>query len=240
MAQTQPANEGMSVVMRGHFNPAIITPGWLMAKGLLGESDATDVQDQTIMGQASLFSVSWLRCEAIHDRIALHATDPLDYERLRDVAVGILDSLPETPVALLGVNRFFHYPLETEDEWHAIGDRLAPKELWSGVLALPGTLAVTIQGVRPDEFLGWVRVRTEPSKAIPQGLFVEVNDHYVLEKTEVTLNDRSDFADEGLTKQLEAVTPSSDRIPLAREILTDRWQASLDQAARIAVHVVSS
>ena len=84
----------------------------------------------------------------------------------------------------LGINHDTHFRVETEAEWHSIGHRLAPKEIWKGVLIDPGMVGLTMRGQRPDEHKGALIVRVEPSDKIKPGVFVNVNDHYELQSLE--------------------------------------------------------
>ena len=73
--------------------------------------------------------------------------------------------------------------MDSEEVWHEIGHRLAPKEgIWDDILSTPGTSNVTIKGQRDDEFKGVINVRIGPernSKNHP-GIYIHINDHFIL------------------------------------------------------------
>ena len=56
----------------------------------------------------------------------------------------------------MGINRDMHFRIEREERWHALGDILAPKDIWSQKLAgcgdrnKPGLRSMTIEGQRPS------------------------------------------------------------------------------------------
>lgn len=225
-----------SIVVRGQFNPAILSPGWLLAEGLLGPKEALDVQSQVILNQLSQFHVSWLQCQVTEDQMAVMTDEPPEFERLRDVVVGILKTLPHTTVGAMGLNRTFHFQMPSWDDWHELGDSLAPKSFWEQFLHLPGTETVSIHGKRTDEFAGGLLVTVQPSRVVKTGIYVAVNDHYVLEKVESQPATRSEAR---LMDHPLVVEPSADRISLVLEILTEKWLNSVDSAEKLAMRVAS-
>ena len=89
--------------------------------------------------------------------------------QIRDLALGILRSLPHTPVQRIGINHLAHFPVESEGVWHRLGHALTPKELWEEVLEKPGMLSLTIQGQRTDDYSGSVNVTVQPSSVVRPG-----------------------------------------------------------------------
>ena len=116
-------------------------------------------------------------------RFMISTTQPPLYDSLRDLAIGTFRILRHTPLAKLGLNRDFHFRLESEEAWHAIGHKLAPKEHWDPILENPGTRSLAIEGTRPGGLAGAVSVRVEPSNKIKHGLFVSINDHFEVDDT---------------------------------------------------------
>jgi hypothetical protein len=70
--------------------------------------------------------------------------------------------------------------MASEESWHALGDRLAPKDLWATILDKPGMVSLNMEGKRVDERKGYVRVKVEPSRRIKNGfgVYTYINDHY--------------------------------------------------------------
>jgi hypothetical protein len=232
MAEPDVHSEGVQIVVRGNFNPAIFSPGWLLANGLIGKEESEDVRPEAIVPQVSVFEVAWLRCEVTNDRLAISTQSTQEFERLRDIAVGILSTLSHTPVALLGINRFYHLRYADAGAWHRVGDRLTPKEIWDEVLVLPGMRDLTIEAVRPDEFAGHIQVTIQPSNMVPLGVFMNHNDHFVLKTVDSQPETREEFADPELAER-RSVEPSAELIPFATKILNTKWNDSMDRAWEI-------
>jgi hypothetical protein len=217
--------EGLNIVVLGHFNPAIFSPAWLRMHGLIGEREADDATVQVIVSPAAVFSTDWLSVQVVEERMTLGTAMPQEYQRLRDVAVGTLSILNQTPIAAMGINLDAHWQISDLGQWHAFGDSLAPKERWDTRLALTGTQDLTVQGVRRDLWEGYVRVTVQPSGLVSPGIYARVNDHTVLRKVDQQPANRED-ADLGETPQ--PIAPTSDAIPTALEILTDEWDSRLE------------
>jgi hypothetical protein len=230
--------DSVSLILRGNFNPAIFSPGWLLAQGLIGPREANDAKPEAIVPHVSVFTVGWLRCQVTDDLLELSTADTQEVERLRDIATGILRTLDQTPVSFLGINRQVHYRFEDERPWHLLGDLLVPKEHWEPHLRLPGTRSVAVQGVREDKYAGRVMVTVEPSVRVHPGLFIQYNDHFALQTVESQPTTREDF---GLPERNEVaeVEPSFTRIPLALEILTDHYFDSLSRASEVISHLLN-
>ncbi len=136
-------------------------------------------------------------------------------ESLRDLLFGTFRILRHTPVQKIGLNTHAHYRLPTEDAWHDFGHLLAPKDdLWAPILDKPGTLALTIQGERSDEYDGHIRVKVEPSMQVTYGIFIETNDEY---------------------RRMDA-----DSAGWIEDVLTKHWESSRLQAERIRSHIVQT
>jgi hypothetical protein len=230
------AINGVGIVILGRFTPKIFSPGWLATEGLLGKEEAISAQLELIVPNASIFTAAWLRCEVTDNRLAVSTSDPLEFERLRDVALGVLSTSPHPPVAALGLNRDVHFAVPSAAEWHAIGDQLSAKGVWDGTLKLPGTRSLVLQGIRPDNFLGYVQITVEPSMRMPMGVYVQQNDHYLLRRIEsqaVTREDAWSMHQEGSS----TIPPSPELISIAKEILTSKWADSMQRAEAVIERV---
>jgi hypothetical protein len=227
------ASEAVTVVVRGHFNPAIFSPGWLFAQGLIGREQTEFAEIQAIVPQAAIFSAGWVNFQATPDMLSLATEDPVEYPRLRDLAVSILRLLKETPVNALGINRAVHMKVDSIEDWHRLGDTVAPKAIWEKMLSLPGTASLSIRGVRQDDYAGFVQVRFEPSNAVPCAIFIEQNDHFVLKEVAGQPETREELFDPRYSEFL-VVEPSPSLVSIAVEILTRRWDSSISRGNEIA------
>ncbi len=192
---------GISVVAVGSFNPAIIHPLWLAQKGLLPENIAehalTAEQPQPLIVTRDLtaFVADWLTVQVSQDQAVFSTVDRAREADLRDLAGGVFELLPETPVHAVGINADTHFQLGSEEEWHAFGDRFLPKDFWEPIFekgqwtersggAHVGMRSMAVEVHRADEALpGHVRIELAPSlRVIPNGVYAGINAHFQLSK----------------------------------------------------------
>ncbi len=176
-----PAVEGVAVVLLGDFNPAIFQPAWFAAQGLLRNEEGTGATIELIRPEIVRFSLEWLQLEVVRDRFVAITVQGLSTETLRDLVVGTFRILAHTPVRSMGINREIHVRSDSDADWHTVGDRLAPKEIWDGLLSKPGMRNLVMEGVRDDGHPGYIRVFAEPSQRVRPGVFFRVNDHFDIE-----------------------------------------------------------
>lgn len=227
------AIDSVSVVVRGAFNPAIFSPSWLLAEELIGASEYEAADVRTIQHQLAAFQTGWLDLVATSEVFQVSTDVPDEFERCRDVVIGVLRALAHTPIAYLGINRQVHFAVSSPEEWHEIGDRLAPKEWWDDIVHLPGMRILNIEGVRTDKYAGQVHVQVEPSQTVVQGIYVAHNDHFTLMGVESQPADRIQL----MKVSNKLIEPSKDRIPVALEILTNEWVASMRRAEQAVERV---
>ena len=177
MRSRTPEIQGSSIVLLGDFNPKIFHPIWFAQGELIGKSEAENAEVEIVHADFASFDLDWLKLRVARDRFALTTTQASHAEPLRDLAVGTFKLLCHTPIRVMGINREMHFQMQSEEDWHAFGHRLAPKEYWAA-LEKPGLRNLTIQGVRPDTLKGYIRVTVEPSQRVHPGVFLAVNDHY--------------------------------------------------------------
>ncbi|KDA40827.1 hypothetical protein [Frankia sp. BMG5.23] len=232
MSPTEFASESLALVVRGRFDPTKFSPGWLLVNHLIGEEQTRSAEIQAITPQISIFVAGWLSVQVTEDTFSLSTSDPTEYLRLRDLALGIFGILEDSPVNAIGINRSFHIKIDSIERWHSIGDTVAPKKIWEQAMLLPGTVGLTVRGSRKDEYAGYIQVRFEPSNLINRGIFVERNDHYILKKVDRQPSTREElFGLENLAS-LE-IPPAPGHLKIAAEILRSNWQASLTDSADI-------
>lgn len=177
--QISPQLEGISIVLLGQFNPAIFQPAWLAAEKLIRPQEAESAEIQLIHPEAAIIQMEWLKLNVMRERFQVATVQSSYFEPLRDLVMGIFSLLSHTPLRALGINHEFHFRLDSEKKWHALGDHLAPKRDWT-LLNKPGLRSLVIEGQRDDGFDGYVRVKVEPSQRFEHSLYIEVNDHFEL------------------------------------------------------------
>ncbi len=207
--------EGSSIVFIGSFNPAIFHPSWYVRERLWGQTELEDAEVEIITADICSFHTEQYTLQVLNNRFTVSTTQAPLYDALRDLAIGTFRILRHTPLAQLGLNRHVHFRLDSEEAWHGIGYKLAPKEHWQPILKNPGMGALTIVGMRPDGLDGAVNVRVEPSNRIENGLFVEINDHFEVDDT--------------LARSAKAILG----------IAEEQWAESLRRADEIILHIGS-
>ena len=186
----RPEISGASIVLVGNFNPLIFRPDWFVQKGILAEEEVdAAVRDGTINlihPEIIEFNVPSFTVNVERTKFQVKISqEPLI--AVFDMVHATFRALPETPISAIGINRIAHFPLGTEEKWHALGDILTPKEPWEFLLhddenPRPGGLRSLKmeRSRRPDDREGHIQVTIEPSVSIPNGVYVYVNDHYKL------------------------------------------------------------
>lgn len=169
---------GHSIVLIGNFNPKIFQPAWFGSEGLIQKKEAEQSTIEIIHPDVVIFSLEWLRVMVTRERFSVETfQEPFD-EILRDLVLGTFKLLRYTPITQIGINRDMHFQMESEEKWHAVGHKLAPKELWTGLLEDPGMLRLTMEGKRSDGLKGCIRVTIEPSGKVHPGVSFQYNDHF--------------------------------------------------------------
>jgi len=177
MSAISPEHEGVSLVLLGSFNPAIYSPEWLFARGLVSERERDTATIDIVSKQISQFSVADMVLVADQDKFILRTATIDRLMQVRDIAVGIFGLLDQTPITAGGMNRDMHFASPSTETWHRIGHTLAPKDLWSGLIERPGLSSLKIEGFRAEREVGVLRIQVQPSKVIHPGVHIQVNDH---------------------------------------------------------------
>ena len=189
MGAEKPNKEGMSIILVGDFNPKIFQPVWFAAQEppLIPKLEAEAAKVEIIHPDMAIFDVDWFRLQVTRDQFHISTTQESRYEFLRDLVLGTFQLLQHTPVKAMGINKDAHWGVDNEEIWHKFGHRIAPKDIWNGILEKPGLRSITIQGVRTDRHKGNVNVTVQPSMQIHPGIYCGVNDHYSVEDPDTVL-----------------------------------------------------
>ena len=179
-----------AIVAVGDFNPAIFSPDWLERNGLMGKDDADTVREGSqsnsliISHQVATFETKWFALQVVENQFSLMSKDAFS-PALKDLAVGIFQLIPHTPVTAVGLNFMAHYKLTSEDEYHHLGDAIAPKKIWNDLYpdehAGLADLTIRIQRWTRGEQLNSKdekRISLQPSNVLKFGAFLSYNDHY--------------------------------------------------------------
>jgi hypothetical protein len=171
--------EGWSLVLVGSFNPGIFHPLWLEKFNLISKEEAEKAELQIVQSEVSAFKVGVVDLFVRPDKFQINTMDPTAMLQVRDMGVGCFKVLDQTPIRQMGINRMMHFKMPSVDSWHAVGHKLAPKQIWEGLdLESPGTLNVEIQGHRQGSPAKYSRVQVQPSQKIESGVYVRTNEHF--------------------------------------------------------------
>ena len=145
---------------------------------------------------------------------------------LKDLAIGIFQLVPHTPVVAVGLNFFGHYKLASEDEYHRVGDVLAPKDIWKSLYpdAAHGLANLTIEIQRctrgePLKTKDLKRISVQPSKNMKCGALFSYNDHH-----DVSGSDKDDL------RPAERVAA----------LIDSEWESSWQDAVRVFDGILSN
>lgn len=228
------AQDGISLVIGGIFNPAIFSPDWLLREDLIDHSIYTTMTDTVVTPDFTSLRLGDIAIQVTREALQVATSHADEFERTRDLAIGILRLLSHTPIAVLGLNRHFHIKADDVAIWHAIGDAIVPKTDWESVLDHPGMRSAVLWGARPDNYAGRVQVQIEPSVAIPYGIFVSQNDHYDLYTITEPITGRAQFP---LPAEVIDNKPSADKVLVAITVLQTKWSDSMSRADAVVKNV---
>lgn len=177
--------DSSAIVLRGNFKPKEIYPAWLFKNELISEEDLNTCRIDIIHPDACTFGFDWIQFTGDRDLLQAEVPNSNAYsEKLRDIIIGLLSVMPDLNIRVLGINRSIHVPLDSEDLWHAVGDYLAPKEVWRSLSeGRPGMATLTIESPR-EKPLGYLRTIVEPSRRLGEGrlgVYFRTNNHYACE-----------------------------------------------------------
>lgn len=188
-----PELSGVSIVVAGPLNPAVLHPTWFLTNDLIAENEAEHALTDLIVSPGlTAFTADWLSVQATQEKAVFATVEEAHELQLRDLVRGVLDLQAHNPVDALGVNSDAHYRIRTIEEWHAIGDRFVPKDFWEPVFEgdwrkrtptsdqRVGLRTMTVEVWRPEGF-DYVRVEVAPSLRVqPWGVYVGINAHFQL------------------------------------------------------------
>jgi len=219
----EPELSSCSVVLLGKFNPAIIHPSWLHAKGVESDISEAVTHVDVIHRDISSFRIDTRIYEVRPDRFLI-ATTTAPWVSVVDIAQHLFgEFLVHTPIHALGINRTVHFHVSSKDVRNKIGRLLAPIDPWGAFGAQMDTDDPALNGglqsltmrrkKRLDKALLDTNAQVEPSARLKgdTGIFMEINHHHHL----LDYDDSKDGALPAvdlLMNQFESLTTESDDI----------------------------
>ncbi len=169
----------VSVVFVGSFNPSMMHPEVFVKSGLI-RAERTEMSVRYVTPEIANFSVSNITVECIENRLVFLTIDPRMYSPLFDLAIGLIGIMPLTLLSAVGLNIETHHRAPNKNDWHKVGNELAPKQIWSQILDSPGMKELNIVGKCEATSSNETNIRVEPSPRFDPGLSIRVNQHYQL------------------------------------------------------------
>lgn len=183
-----PEIQGVTIVLLGDFNPKIFQPAWFAHHELINNYEIEDATIKIVHPDVVSFTLGWMELNVTRDKFTITTLQEPHYRTVFELVIRTFKLLEHTPLRYLGINQMKHYRMKDENEWHDLGDMLAPKNLWRDIFKKPGMRSLTMEeGVRPDNYNGYIRVTIEPSDRIRPGVFFQVNDHFQVKDPDTNL-----------------------------------------------------
>lgn len=187
--ETRPEIQGVDIMLVGNFNPAILTPAWFCARGILEKGAEEKAEISIIHPNACEFAFEWFIFRANNEQFQL-ATTEAPYARIRESVSQIFrEHLPHTPLRALGINRRVHFAVENKALRDTIRKSLAPPKIWSrqAEKADTGTGGFEMKSLTMTQYYqdkghrteNITNVIVEPSNKIEErGIYMTINNHY--------------------------------------------------------------
>lgn len=162
--RAQVVDEEVQIVLVGDFNPSIFNPQWFALKKLMTEAEAEQAKTEICHQEVSKFTADWYQIEVFQSRFVARTKHMGRVEELRDFVAQTFEILAETPLSALGINTQIEYRCPSTRAWHALGDTLAPKGIWKGVLPSSdvGMKFLEIRSMREDGLPGAHNISVYP------------------------------------------------------------------------------
>lgn len=189
----EPEVSGCSIVMVGHFNPAIFHPAWLEQHDVEPGARGTVGDEILVHRDISRFQIDTRSYHIDEDRFQITTTVAPWVSILDIVGLVFGQLLPHSPVRAFGVNRTVHFRVADAATRVKIGRELAPIGPWGDFGTdmeaeefdqVGGLQSLTMRKQsRFDEYNLQVNAKVQPSVQIENntGVYMEVNCHHNLQ-----------------------------------------------------------
>ena len=169
--------ESLALVFTGDFNPVILTPAWLVLKGLIREEEADNAEVAVIHNDLIKYDLGWVTIESNRTRCQFSTTQKPYFELVKDLITSVFRVLKETPVHGIGINHITELNLKNKKSYFKFGSQLTQLNYWSEELNDPRLLSLEIlEEDRMDKVPGSYRVKVSPTGK-NYGVIININDH---------------------------------------------------------------
>jgi hypothetical protein len=174
------------IVLLGDFNPPIYHPSWFYDKKMLSRTEfeqAIEKKEFLMTGDISQFVTSYFMLQVTRDRIMIKSEQEVYFHKIIEILLQTLETLPETPIKAIGINKSHKYHFNNEQQWHNVGHKIAPKDtIWNKVFKKPGLAFIKIIPERDDDFEGHIEFHSDSHEKCKINFFL--NDHINIHKKE--------------------------------------------------------
>ena len=189
-----------SIVAVGAFNPAIFSPDWMEARGLIGADDANVARTNKsymVSSQVTAVQTEWFALQVLENQFSVTSQGALT-PALKDLAIGMLTLLPQTPISAIGLNFTGHYKMASHADFNKIGDLLVPKKIWYDVFGKADAyvgmqnITVAVQNAKREDngtvtmlSQDQLNITVQPSGKVKLGVYISCNEHRNIASSEL-------------------------------------------------------
>lgn len=181
MDRVEVKNRESSIVLVGSFNPLVMAPHWFVKNGLIPQEDVTDsLEIDVVYSELTKFTLGNIGVEITQNKMVLRSSLESHDVRIHDLALSVLALVRDAEVSALGLNVYNDWYFHDVDDWHRVGDMLAPKQPWLNVYpASPrvGLAKMQMQVKKPEGMPGVFNLGVSWLDE-KKWIRFSVNDHY--------------------------------------------------------------
>lgn len=196
-----PERKQYSVVILGNFNPEMFQPQWFYRQGIISQEDADFAIDQNssspliVTPQLTLFRTSQMTVQITTKRFEVKAEkEPLI--TLIDFISKTFENLGSYSIPAFGFNYIANYKMKSVEEYHKIGDKLAPKGFWEDLLEeeitgndrKSGLMSLQMKKQKKDSD-DYILFTLQGSPFIENAFMLSCNDHNILSNENQSADD---------------------------------------------------
>lgn len=214
-----------SIVIIGSFNPEMFHPQWFNRQGIISQEDMEFAIDQNsqsplvVAPQLTIFRTPQMTVQIDTKRFEVKA-DKEPLISLIDFVTKTFENLSSYSIKAFGFNFIANYKAESKEEYHKIGDLLAPKGYWEELLNEEITGNDRISG------LDFIRMKKQKKDSNNYILFTLQSSPFFLNAFMLSCNDHN---------VLDENNQSADR---AMDLINERYKEAFDNMQNMQIKLM--
>jgi hypothetical protein len=174
-----PKAQAGNLVLVGSFNPRIVSPTWLLTKGLVAK-EWFEVASKNLIITQEFSSMDFyeFQIQVTVDRFTISTSMPTEFDTMKDMGVGIFSVLNETPITQLGLNFSGHYQIIDERVPENLLDAFSNERSLGELCNDPVLTSISFEGKNDWQEKGKLRTTIQPSLHFANSVFVDINNHF--------------------------------------------------------------